>query len=166
MPNSLLRTDKEIEEIYMRHYKTVYRVCFSYMKTTHDTEDAVQDTFFRLIKSSPAFDSEEHEKAWLIVTATNICKNELRHWWRRRGNIDDYYDLPSSESVEMDEIFQVVMGLPNKYKTIVFLYYYEGYSSVGIANMLKKPQSTVRNYLHNARCILKERLGDDFDEKR
>lgn len=74
MSKSLLRTDKEIAEIYKRHSKTVYRVCFAYMKNPADTEDAVQDTFFQLIKSGPAFESEEHEKAWLIRTATNICK--------------------------------------------------------------------------------------------
>lgn len=80
MSKSLLRTDKEIAEIYKRHSKTVYRICFAYMKNPTDTEDAVQDTFFQLIKSGPAFESEEHEKAWLIRTATNICKNVLRHW--------------------------------------------------------------------------------------
>ena len=74
MSKSLLRTDKEIAEIYKRHSKTVYRVCFAYMKNPADTEDAVQDTFFQLIKSGPAFESEEHEKAWLIRTATNILQ--------------------------------------------------------------------------------------------
>ena len=111
MSKSLLRTDKEIAEIYKRHSKTVYRVCFAYMKNPADTEDAVQDTFFQLIKSGPAFESEEHEKAWLIRTATNICKNVLRHWWRRHENIEDFYNLPSSENIETDDIFQVVMEL-------------------------------------------------------
>lgn len=78
MSNSLLRTDKEIAEIYTRHSKTVYRVCFAYMKNPADTEDAVQDTFFQLIKSGPAFESEEHEKAWLIRTASSdTTENEL-----------------------------------------------------------------------------------------
>ena len=95
MSNSLLRTDKEIAEIYTRHSKTVYRVCFAYMKNPADTEDAVQDTFFQLIKSGPAFESEEHEKAWLIRTASNICKDVLRRWWRRRENIEDFHDLQS-----------------------------------------------------------------------
>lgn len=142
MSKSLLRTDKEIAEIYKRHSKTVYRVCFAYMKNPADTEDAVQDTFFQLIKSGPAFESEEHE------------------------NIEDFYNLPSSENIETDDIFQVVMELPEKYKTVVYLYYYEGYTSVEIAGILKKPQSTIRNYLHEARAILKERLGDDFDEEQ
>ena len=166
MSNSLLRTDKEIAEIYMRHCKTVYRVCFAFMKDPADTEDAVQDTFFQLIKSGPAFENEEHEKAWLIRTASNICKNMLRHWWRRRENIDDFHDLQSPKEMETDDVYQAVMNLPNKYKTVVYLYYYEGYSSVEIAGILKKQQSTVRNYLHEARAILKERLGDDFNEER
>ena len=165
MSNSLLRTDKEIAEIYTRHSKTVYRVCFAYMKNPVDTEDAVQETFFRLIKSGPVFDSEEHEKAWLIRTAANICKNVLRHWWRRRENIDNFHNLSGSDKIETDEVFQVVMALPEKYKTVVYLYYYEGYNSVEIAGILKKPQSTIRNYLHEARAILKERLGDDFNEE-
>ena len=106
MSNSLLRTDKEIAEIYMRHCKTVYRVCFAFMKDPADTEDAVQDTFFRLIKSGPAFENEEHEKAWLIRTASNICKNMLRHWWRRRENIDDFHDLQSPKEMETDDVYQ------------------------------------------------------------
>ena len=166
MSNSLLRTDKEIAEIYIRHSKTVYHVCFAYLKNPADTEDAVQDTFFQLIKSGPAFDNEEHEKAWLIRTASNICKNALRYWWRRRDNIDDFYDLQSHEEIETDDVFQAVMDLPDKYKTVVYLYYYEGYTSVEIAGILKRPQSTVRNYLHEARAILRERLGDEFCEER
>lgn len=164
MSKPLLRTDKEIAEIYARHSKTVYRVCFAYMKNIADTEDAVQDAFFRLIKSGPAFESEEHEKAWLIKTAANICKNSLKHWWRRRENIEASYNLQSSEVIKTDDVLNVVMELPGKYKTVVYLYYYEGYSGKEIADILKKPQSTVRNYLRDARAILKERLGDDLDE--
>ena len=77
-----------------------------------------------------------------------------------------FLQSPSSENIETDDIFQVVMELPEKYKTVVYLYYYEGYTSVEIAGILKKPQSTIRNYLHEARAILKERLGDDFDEEQ
>ena len=165
MSNSLLRTDKEIAEIYARHSKTVYRVCFAYMKNPADTEDAVQETFFRLIKSGPAFESEEHEKAWLIRTAANICKNSLKHWWRRREDIESFYDLQSSDEIEIDDVLDAVLALPEKYKTVVYLYYYEGYPGKAIADILKKPQSTVRNYLREARAILKERLGENYDEE-
>ncbi|MBO5987690.1 MAG: RNA polymerase sigma factor, partial [Lachnospiraceae bacterium] len=63
-----MRTEEEITEIYERHMKTVYRVCFAYMKNAAETEDAVQETFFRLIRKDPRFESAEHEKAWLIRT--------------------------------------------------------------------------------------------------
>ncbi len=165
MAKPLRRTDREISEIYARHSKTVYRVCYAYMKNPADTEDAVQNTFFQLIKKGPAFASEQHEKAWLIRTATNICKNALRHWWRKHADIEDFHNLPGSEKIT-DDIFQAVMELPEKYKTAVYLYYYEGYTSVEISEILKKPSSTIRNHLHEARAILKERLGDDFDEEQ
>ena len=166
MSKSLLRTDKEIAEIYKRHSKTVYRVCFAYMKNPADTEDAVQDTFFQLIKSGPAFESEEHEKAWLIRTATNICKNVLRHWWRRHENIEDFYNLPSSENIETDDIFQVVMELPEKYKTVVYLYYYEGYSYKEISTILKIPISTVKMRIHYAKKKLKLLIEEDTKNDR
>ena len=165
MAKSLLRTDREIAEIYERNKKTVYRVCFAYMKNTADTEDAVQDTFFKLIKSGTAFEGEEHEKAWLIRTATNICKNVLRNWWRRRENLDDYEHLQVSENIEDDDVLSVVMGLPDKYKTVVYLYYYEGYNSVEISRILGKPQSTIRNHLHEARIVLRDKLGGEFNEE-
>ena len=164
MPRSLLRTDKEIAEIYERHSKTVYRVCFAYMKNPMDTEDAVQETFIRLITKKPRLESEEHEKAWLIRTAANICKDELKHWWRKHENIDDHLDLQAEDMPQTDDVFQAVMQLPDKYKTVIYLYY-EGYDSVEIAKILKKPKSTIRNHLHEARNLLKERLGEYIYEK-
>lgn len=165
MIKTLSRTDKEIAKIYARHIKTIYRVCFAYMKNSADTEDAVQDTFLKMIKYQVAFESEEHEKAWLIRTATNVCKDILKAWWRKRENIEDYTQLYGTNGIEVDDIFKVVMGLSDKYKTVIYLYYYEGYTSVEIAEILHKPQSTIRNYLHEARNILRKELGSDFNEE-
>ena len=74
---ALQRTGKVIAEIYNRQVDTVYRICFSFMKNQADTEDMVQETFLRLLSSGVIFQSEEHEKAWLIVTASNLCKDLL-----------------------------------------------------------------------------------------
>lgn len=164
MADSLLRTDKEIAEIYERHKKTIYRVCFAYMKNRPDTEDAVQDTFYQLIRRGPVFESEEHEKAWLIRTAANLCKNGLRHWWRKRRNLDDCKALQKNDNVEIDDTLGAVMELPEKYKTVVYLYYYEGYNSVEISRILGKPGSTIRSYLQVARKALRDKLGGDFNE--
>jgi len=163
--NSLLRTDKEIAEIYERHRDMTYRICFAYMKNVMDTEDVIQDTFYNLIKSGTAFENAEHEKAWVIRTATNLCKNALRHWWRRRENLDDYDNLQASDVFEIDDTFNAVMELPAKYKTVVYLYYYEGYDSVEISSLLQKPQSTIRYYLAQARKILREKMGGAFSEE-
>lgn len=165
MSKALLRTDKEIALLYSRHVKTVYRVCYAYMKNPEDTEDAVQDTFFRLIKAGVPFESEEHEKAWLIRVATNICKNSLRLKFRKHENLQDYENLQGVREIETDDVLEAVMSLPDRYKTPVYLYYYEGYSTPEIAQLLGKPQSTIRNYLHEARGVLKEKLGGDFNEE-
>lgn len=165
MNNSLLRTNDEITKIYKRNVDMVYRICFAYLKNNSDTEDALQDTFIKLLNHTKTFETQEHEKAWLIVTASNICKNKLKHWWNKRKNIEDYENTYSQLPFEIDETFKIVMSLPEKYKVVIYLYYYEGYNSVEIANIINKPQSTVRNYLHDARKILKNMLGGDFNEK-
>ena len=162
MAKSLLRTDAEMADIYERNKKTVYRVCFAYMKNAADTEDAVQDAFFQLIRTGAAFENGEHEKAWLIRTAANICKNALRSRWRRRENIESHENLSTGGGIAYDGVLGAVLALPDRYKTAVYLYYYEGYTTVEIAKMLQKPQSTIRNHLHEARNILRTKLGGDF----
>ncbi|MCL2141115.1 MAG: RNA polymerase sigma factor [Dehalococcoidia bacterium] len=167
MGKALLRTDREIEQIYIRHVKTVYRVCYTYLRNAADTEDAVSSTFVKMIKKAPEFNSEEHEKGWLIRTASNVCKDFLKHWSRHNVDIANYADTLKSETIlEADSLVESVYSLPDKYKTVVHLYYYDGYTSTQIANILRKPQSTIRNYLHEARNILKEKLGGILDEER
>lgn len=166
MAKSLLRTDNEIAEIYKRHFKTVYRVCYTFLKNPADTEDAVSNTFIKMIKSAAVYENEEHEKAWLIRTAANVCKDFLKHWSRQNVDIADCSDtLKADNSFETDSLLEAVCALPDKYKAVIHLYYYEGYTSVQIADALRKPQSTIRNYLHEARKILRERLGEDFYEE-
>jgi len=165
MANSLSRTGKDIADIYNRHKDMVYRICFAYMKNSADTEDIIQEAFYQLIKTGATFVSDEHEKAWIIRTATNLCKNNLRHWWRKRENIEDHEGLRARNDFEVDDTFKVVMSLPDKYKTVVYLYYYEGYDSVEISKILNKPQSTIRYFLSNARKILRDKLGGDFSEE-
>ena len=164
MANTLLRTDKEIADIYQRHVQAVYRLCFAYMKNPADAEDAVSNTFCRMIQSGPVFESQAHAQAWLIRTAGNLCKNSLKHWWRRNEPLEDHVHLHGSAPVEIDSTLEAIMALPDRYKTVVYLYYYECYTGAEIAAILRKPQSTVRNHLREARIILKRKLGGDFDE--
>lgn len=159
--HSSLRTDEEIEEIYNRYFDTIYRVCFSFMKNEADTEDIVQETFLKLITSDKPFQSKSHEKAWLIVTACNTCKDALKHWRRKVEDIDDYPSLEAAKLSRDEHILSAVLALPIKYKEVVFLYYYEGYQTSEIARMLHCSGSAVRNRLMRARKILKKYLGGD-----
>lgn len=163
MGHSLLRTDEELSRIYHRHVKTVYRVCFMYMKNSHDTEDMVQNTFLRLMRDNTRFESEEHEKAWLIRTATNLCKDHFRHWWTKRLGMDAVADVVAEDALVIDETLNKVLMLPSKYKTAVYLYYYEGYSTVEIAKILGKNASAVRSWLHAARKLLRVEMEGDME---
>ena len=161
---SVQRTDREIREIYERQVDTVWRVCYAYLKNDADTEDAVQETFFRLIRSGPVLQSPDHERAWLIRTAGNVCKNVLKHWWRKGESLEAHEELAAAEPEDRSDVLEAVLALPDRYKAAVVLYYFEGRSGREIAEILHRPHSTVRNHLREARELLRERLGDDFDE--
>ena len=120
---ALLRTGKDLEDIYQRHVDMLYRVAYSFMKNGADAEDMVQETFLRLMRSGTVFESAQHEKAWLIVTVSNLCKSALRSPWRRREDFDALSEQPTTEDTAPDETLQAVLALPDDYKLPVYLYY-------------------------------------------
>ena len=158
-------SDQEITEIYHRQSHMLYRVLFSYLKNRADTEDALQETFFRLIRSGPVFENETHEKAWLFRVAVNVARKMLLNPWRKHEDIEDFFDIAGPAEEDMTDVFEAVLALPARLKAPVYLYYYEGLTGKEIAEMLKRPESTIRNQLKEARGKLKERLGDDFYEE-
>ncbi len=157
-------TDNEMTEIYNRNVLSVYRLCFSYLKNVTDTEDIVQETFVKAFMRDKAFENERHEKGWLIMTAGNMCKDLLSHWWRKNRNLDNYETLQAKAGFDIDETFIEIMKLPPKYKTVIYMYYYEEYSTREISEILKKNKSTVCSLLKRGREILKERLGENNEE--
>ena len=165
MEKSLLQTAKLISKLYGAYSDMVYRLCITLLKNPFDAEDAVQNTFLKLIHSRKSFEGPEHEKAWLIVTATNTCKDTLRRASRRDEPLDAWEmqapDLNSDPATA--DVLDAVRSLPLKYRTPVYLYYYEGYSGAEIAALLHRPASTIRNYLYEARKELRKQLGGDFD---
>lgn len=158
---SLLRTDKEIIEIYNRHVDTVYNVCYSFMKNKPEAEDMVQETFLRLIASGKQFENERHEKAWLIVTASNLCKDTLKRHYRRDEDIDDHYELTGDSCCRDNPVLDAVLSLPEDYRVVVYMFYYEGYSTQEIAGILHCPHATVRTRLSRARKNLRTMIGGE-----
>lgn len=156
-------SDEEIITIYNRHVDMVFKICYSYLKNIADSEDAISITFMKYMQYKGQFETLEHEKAWFIVTTTNVCKDMLRQVWRRNVSFDESY-MTKLETFEIDTTLDVILKLPSRYKTVIYLYYYEGYNSEDIAKILNKPPSTIRNQLARAKKLLKRKLGDQFYE--
>jgi RNA polymerase sigma-70 factor (ECF subfamily) len=151
--------------LYQRHVDMVYRVCYTYLRNTADTEDAVQNVFVKVLTKAQSFASAEHEKAWLIRVATNHCKDVLKSGWSKRTDLDSSVEPAAPDSfADANEILAVVMELPEMQRVCIYLYYYEGYNAAEIAKMMDRPHSTIRNHLSDARKALKEKLEGGFDE--
>jgi RNA polymerase sigma-70 factor (ECF subfamily) len=154
-------TDEYIQYVLENYSTMLLRLAFSYMKNTADAEDICQDVFVSLIRKGSGFESQEHEKAWLLRVTINKCKNRLKTAWYKR-NVpleEDISYLPE----EYSEVLSMVLGLPQKYRTVIHLYYYENYSIKEIAGLLGKKQSTVGTMLSRGRTILKNKLVGGFE---
>ncbi|MEF2966553.1 sigma-70 family RNA polymerase sigma factor [Paenibacillus sp. M1] len=164
--NSLLRTDKELAELYQRHADLVYRLCYIYLKNSVDAEDAVQSVFLKLIKSQMVFNDHEHEKAWLTVTTRNYCNDVLKYWWKsRRVDLDALPEVADwSYAKPSGNVLEKLLSLPEKYKIVLYLYYFEEYSVREISEMLGQKESTIQTQLSRGRKRLKIDLGGNYFE--
>ena len=155
----------DIEAIFTRHVKTVYRLCYSYLGQAQEAEDAAQSVFMKLVDAPREFSDAEHEKAWLIRVATNYCKDVLKSARVKRA-AEMPPDVPDTAAPpEQSDLLQAVLALPDVYKDCVYLHYYEGYKTDEIAEMTSTPPSTVRNRLRDARALLKAALEGDNDAR-
>ena len=145
----------DITGVFKRHVKTVYRLCYSYLGNAADAEDATQATFMKLVSQPREFSDADHEKAWLLTCAANVCKDELKS--ARRKNRADFPEeaADSQASVETSDVMEAILNLPVNLKDCVYLHYYEGYKTDEIAEMVGAPPSTVRNRLSDARARLR-----------
>ena len=156
-------TDDKIECVVNTYSNMLFKLCFTMLGNNADAEDAVGNTFLKYITKSPYFQSEEHTKAWLIRIATNICKDMYRFNKKRDYlSFDDLFNYCKTE--EICEILEEVMSLPEKYKTVIHLFYIEGYKTDEIAKILSISSSAVRKRLQYAREKLKFEYGKGEQE--
>ena len=149
----------DITGIFERHVKTVYRLCYSYLGNAADAEDATQATFMKLIAQPRAFNDADHEKAWLLTCAANVCKDELKSARRKKRTDFPEEVVDAQARTETSDVMEAVLNLPVNLKDCVYLHYYEGYKTDEIAEMIGAPPSTVRNRLSDARERLRAALG-------
>ena len=153
-----VRSQEEMASLYRRHVDMVYQLCLVLMKNVPDAEDATQTVFRKVMEYGKPFRDHEHEKAWLIVTARNECRNQLKHWWRTRREDEAILDAFAWEQPGDGELWEAVLALPEKYRLVLYLHYYQGYTAQETAEILGKNPSTVRGWLVQARGRLKELL--------
>lgn len=159
-----MRSEQEVNRAIEQYADMVRRLCMIHLKNYHDTEDIFQTVFLKYVLSSVIFESEEHERAWLIRVTINACRDFFRDFFRSHAvPLEEISGLASEMTPDNSEVLEAVISLPAKYRDVVYLYYYEGYSAVEIARILKKNQNTVYTLLTRSKKLLREKLGGDGD---
>ena len=151
-------SQEEMAALYRRHVSMVYQICLMLLKNVPDAEDATQNVFRKVMEQDKPFRDPEHEKAWLIVTARNECRDQLKHWWRRNRESETALLHISSRQPEDNGLKELIWELPEQDRLVLYLYYYQGYAAQEIAELLGKNPSTVRTWLVRARKKLKLRM--------
>lgn len=157
-----MRSQQEVSRAIDLYSDSIRRVCMIYLKNRADTEDIFQTVFLKYALDTTIFDSPDHEKAWLLRVTINSCKDLCKSFFRNRTvSLDTLLDQPSFASSETSEVLEAVLSLPQKYKTVIYLHYYEGYTAPEIGKILGKKVNTVYTLLTRARNMLKDKLGGD-----
>ena len=151
---------KKVENAVRLHSERLLKVAYTYMKNMDDAQDMVQEAFCRYMTKAPVFLSDEHEKAWLIRITVNLCKSHLTSIAYK--NRSDLSENISTEDSYDSGLLAAVMALPEKYREVIHLFYYEGYSAKEIAKVTETTTSSVTTRLQRARELLRKELGDDY----
>lgn len=160
-----MRDEREVDRAIELYADMIRRLCMVHLKNYSDTEDIFQTVFLKYVLSPIVFENEEHEKAWFIRVTVNACKDLLKSFFRSRTvSIDELVNEPEVLEVHNTEVLEAVLSLPYKYKNVVYLYYYEGYSAVEISRILGKNVNTVYTLLTRSKRLLKEMLGGEESE--
>ena len=147
--------DKQFDRIYKEYSSMVYRIGILFFKSAHFAEDVVQDCFLKLFTTSPNITDERHLKGWLIVTARNICRNLIK----KNSRI-----VPLDENIPFfdkdNDVLRAIMTLKEKDRTVVYLHYYEGFTTKEIAAAMRATDGAIRARLKRARLQLKNYLEE------
>ena len=155
-----------VEEAYSKYADNVFAAAFSVCRNQADADDAVQDTFIRYYNApGSGFRDENHIKAWLLRVAINRSKDIRASFWRRnRVSWEEYMASLTFEEPEDSHLFEAVMQLPDKYRTVIHLYYYDEYSIGEIAEILHSREGTIKSRLSRGRSLLKTIMKEEWND--
>lgn len=158
-----MRNEADVMQAIDRYSDMVRRICFVYTKNQHDSEDIFQDVFIKYATYKKEFESKEHEKAWLIRVCINRCKDLLKRAFRSEVPLDELVHLQDQQNGRPKEVLEAVIALPEKYRSVIYLHYFEGYTAPEISGIIGKNQNTVYTWLTRAKQDLKTALGGEPD---
>ncbi|NMC27291.1 MAG: sigma-70 family RNA polymerase sigma factor [Syntrophomonadaceae bacterium] len=160
----LANESDRIATALQKYSDSVYRICFIYLGRRPEVDDVFQEVFLKLLQNQDSFADEEHEKAWLIRVAINKCKDVVKGFWWRRIDLMEEVDLPGHEAEEKD-LLRVVLSLPQKYKDVVYLHYYQDYTVPQMGQILQRSENTIYSQLHRARELMRKELEGKGHER-
>lgn len=159
---NIMRSEQEVNRAIEQYSDMIRRLCMIHLKNYADTEDIFQTVFLKYVLSSVSFESKEHEKAWFIRVTINACKDLLKSFIRSRTiSLDERIEQPSEMSVDDRDVLEAVSSLPQKYKDVVYLHYYEDYTAPQISRILGKNVNTIYTLITRSKRLLREKLGGD-----
>ncbi len=156
-----LKTREFKEQITRKYFSMVYKLALNQTKSREHADDVVQEVFLRYIQKDIDFESEEHIKAWLLRVTINCSKNVFADtWFKRTEGFSD--DIPFQHE-EKSDVYYATLELPQKYRSVIHLFYYEDMSVAEIADCLGQKENTVKSLLHRARIMLRQKLEGGYD---
>ena len=149
--------EQHLRDVMNRHGNRILRLAYSYVHNMQDAEEILQDTLIKLLDSAPEFESDEHEKAWLLRVAANLSKNRIEY--NKLRDTDELKDdLAAEEREDLSFVWEAVKSLPENYREVIHLFYEEGYQTDEIAELLGESGANIRTRLKRARAKLKDKL--------
>ena len=144
-----------------KYMDTVFRLAFSMLKSPADADDVTQNVLLSLYRTDYQFESDEHVRSWLMKVTVNECRKVWRRPFRSHENIDDYAETLAFEDPSYRDLFEAIMQLDRDIRTVIVLYYIEGYSIKEIAEILDVPAATIGTRLARARAKLAQYLKEE-----
>lgn len=161
-----MKSEEEAGRAIEQYADMVRRICMIHLKNYEDAEDIFQTVFLKYVLRFEPFDSPEHEKAWIIRVTVNACRDLLKSFFRSRTvSLDQLIEKPQDMTEDHSDILEAVLELPARFRDVVYLHYYEGYSAPEIGRILKKNTNTVYTLLARARQLLKTRLEGVIEDE-
>jgi RNA polymerase sigma-70 factor (ECF subfamily) len=152
-----------IEKMIEEYADMVYRIALTRCQNVENAEDIFQDVFMKFAEKNPKFKNKEHEKAWFIRVTINLSKNVKTSAWNRKTvELDENIEFNTEEE---NEIYSIVSTLPQNYRTVIYLLYYEGYKVNEISKLMDKSEGTIKTWLFRAREMLKEKIEGGFENE-